>query len=79
MSSLELTCSVLTERATDYLDQSLPPEEELAFETHLVYCAPCGRFVRQLREVVAGLAALPRAEADPGERASLLAAYRGRA
>lgn len=48
------------ERASDYLDDALPPGDRERLEEHLAACAACARQVDRLRETLLGLHALPR-------------------
>ncbi len=75
MNSLEITCSHLTDLVTRYMESALGPEQQLSFETHLVFCSDCQVFLRQIRDTVALLRAMPREPIAGVERAAMLAAY----
>ena len=78
MSVLNLACSSVTELVTDYLERALGEDDQLTFETHVVYCPGCSVFLDQIRTTVAGLEALPAPEPVEDDRAAVLAAYAGR-
>ena len=78
MSVLNLACSSVTELVTDYLEHALGEDDQLTFETHVVYCPGCSVFLDQIRTTVDGLAALPAPEPVEDDRAAVLAAYAGR-
>lgn len=47
-----LTCKTLAQRhASDYLDQKLTPRQHFGVRIHLLLCANCRRFLRQLHVV----------------------------
>ena len=60
-----MTCHELDVRLDDWVDGALdagPPPE---VESHLAGCAPCRERERQLRQLLAHAAALPRSVAPP--------------
>lgn len=75
MNSLEITCAHLTDLVTEYMEGALEAEEQLSFETHLVFCGDCQVFLGQIRETVKLLREMPRETIDEAERLALLAAY----
>lgn len=46
---LNLPCEGLTQLASESLDRDLGRLERVALRSHLIYCAPCRRYVRQIR------------------------------
>jgi hypothetical protein len=78
VSLLDLTCSSIADLTTDYLERALEDDQELAFETHVVYCPGCSVFLDQIRTTSIRLRELPVPEPDEEERAALLAAYASR-
>ena len=60
-----MTCHELDERLDDWVDGALAGAEAQAVESHLVGCASCRERERQLRQLLAHAAALPRSLAPP--------------
>jgi anti-sigma factor RsiW len=79
VNELSLTCSGLTDLATDYIDGALDPRRALTFETHAVFCPGCRVFVGQIRDTVARLHGLPAEPPPTEERNAIVAAFRSRA
>ena len=73
---VELTCSEVVERVTDYLGRHLQPEERSALEQHLLVCPPCATYFGQLKTVTALAAALDEAPAEPPNQAELVEVFR---
>ena len=79
MSELDINCANLTDLVTLHLEAALEPEDQLRFETHLVYCDECRAFLGQIRFTVDRLRRLPPLPPpDPAGRDALLAAFRSR-
>jgi anti-sigma-K factor RskA len=71
-------CTEAAERLDDYLDGTLPRDEERRLERHLAECADCREEERTLRAIVAQASALPAERAPsrdlwPGIRERLVA------
>lgn len=47
-----LNCRDVTERASDYLDQSMSRLDRLKILTHLMICQHCRRYVEQMNTVI---------------------------
>ncbi|USW94855.1 zf-HC2 domain-containing protein [Pseudomonas proteolytica] len=74
-----LTCKEQVARSSDYLDGQLTFRERLLMRHHLMFCANCRRFIRQMRLIQATLHILPEPEVpDAQELAERLAAERKR-
>jgi anti-sigma factor RsiW len=71
----DLTCRELVELVTDYLEGVLPDAERVRFETHMVDCEGCDRYVEQIRTTVA-LTREAQALEDRPEITALLGAFR---
>ena len=69
---VELTCSEVVERVTDYLGRHLQPAERGALEQHLLVCPPCATYLDQMKTVAALAAALDEAPAEPSDHAAAL-------
>jgi hypothetical protein len=64
MSYEDLPCQDFVELATGYLEGTLPTEQRLVMELHLVYCTPCVAYLDQMR-VTLGLTGQLRADDVP--------------
>ena len=53
-----MTCKELVELVTNYLENSLPPEERQRFEAHLATCAGCNVYLDQIRKTITLLGTL---------------------
>jgi anti-sigma factor RsiW len=76
MATDDLTCRELVELVTDYLDGALAPAERRRFETHLLGCRVCPRYLDQLRTTVRLAGRLAEDDLREPARSSLLAAFR---
>jgi predicted anti-sigma-YlaC factor YlaD len=54
-----LTCKEQVAQSSDYLDGQLSFREKLMVRHHLMFCANCRRFIRQMRLMQATLRAMP--------------------
>ncbi len=59
------SCREITERASDYLDQSLSPWQRAAFRMHLLMCVYCRRHVRHLDLTVVTLGRIAAEDETP--------------
>jgi anti-sigma factor RsiW len=73
-----LTCAVLVEQVTAYLDGSLERDDENRFVSHLAECAGCATYVEQCRETIRLVGTLPPDSVAAPARDHLLAAFRER-
>ena len=55
-----LTCHDVTEHASDYLDDRLPTMNKVRVGLHLVSCANCSAYVKQIALVRDAVAMLPK-------------------
>ena len=76
MTGGPLNCRDLVERATDHLEDVLPPEERTRVSAHLRNCPECRDYLAQVRETVAALRRLPPEELTAAEREELLVLWR---
>jgi hypothetical protein len=72
------TCRDMSERMTDELEGVLAPEARRGARMHLLVCAHCRCFRRQLELTRDTLALVPREPVPPAEKAALMAAFRRR-
>lgn len=77
MTELDLRCSVLSELATRYVEGALPFEQQLSYETHLVFCTSCVAFVSDVRSLRKRLRELPLDAVDGAEKRQIVQAVAG--
>ena len=75
-STRTLTCRVLTEVLTDYLEGVMPVEDRARFEAHLAICAGCVTYVEQMRQVIATVHELRADHVEATAPDDLLEAFR---
>ena len=71
-----LNCREVSERASDFLDATLPFGVRLQMRLHLLMCRICREYVRQMALVVSTLRRLPRDEPPAELKAELLTVFR---
>jgi hypothetical protein len=71
-----LNCREITERASDFLEPSLPWGVRLQVRMHLLMCRFCREYVRQLSLVVRTMRLLPRRAPPADVQSGLLAMFR---
>jgi anti-sigma factor RsiW len=74
--SIELVCQEIVELVTEYLGDTLSPQDRARFEQHLLTCPPCTAYLAQMRttlELAAqlGSAGQPASEEIPQQLAEL--------
>jgi len=74
----DLSCRVLVELVTDYLEGALPEAELARFEAHLAHCAGCEAYLEQVRATIALVGATGGQEERPGLEALLAELRRAR-
>lgn len=57
---VRLDCEDVKQRASDYLDEALPPGAREPFEQHLATCVNCARYLQEIRQTIHRLGTLPR-------------------
>jgi anti-sigma factor RsiW len=75
-SAEHITCQEVVELVTDYLEETMPPEEMALFEQHLNFCDGCVWYVDQMRATVASVGRLSEEHVPAESRERLLAAFR---
>ena len=75
MSDL-LTCQELVELVSDYLEDALPVADRARIEDHLADCGNCAAYLRQMRETIALLGALPNEPLSTRTEAELRVVFR---
>lgn len=75
-----LTCREVTELVTDYLERKLSFRDTMRFHMHVGMCRHCRAYLRQMKQTIALLGALPKDEAEtamaPEVREDLLRRFR---
>jgi anti-sigma factor RsiW len=72
-----MSCRELVEVVTDYLERSLPWQDQLRFEAHLEECPDCPKYLDQMRLTIATIGHLREESLDTEAREQLLRAFRG--
>jgi predicted anti-sigma-YlaC factor YlaD len=72
----ELTCQELVELVTDYLEQTLPPEDQALIEAHLAGCRGCRTYFEHMRQTIQAVGTLTEETIPSQARDDLLAAFR---
>jgi anti-sigma factor RsiW len=77
MSGIDIPCTQIVEMVTDYLEDTLEPDQRQLFEEHLADCPPCTRYVEQIQITLANLGTVR--DQDLSDRAweELRSAFRG--
>jgi anti-sigma factor RsiW len=70
------TCRDVADHASDLLDDTLPWHTRLRLRAHLLMCAHCSEYVRQLALVVRALRGLPPEPPADETRDALLELFR---
>jgi hypothetical protein len=76
MIAEHVTCEMLVELATEWMDGALAPENRVELELHLVTCDGCTAYIEQLRKTREVLGTLEEGPPEPGVRRNLLALFR---
>lgn len=76
MTAEPLTCQMLVELVTEYLEGTMPPAERARFEAHLAVCPGCVTYVDQMRQTIRTLGALSADDLAPQAKDDLLVLFR---
>ncbi len=76
MNGEKVRCIDVVDLATEWMEGALTDEERSEIEEHLVVCAPCATFVRQMRLTRSALAGV-RPSLPPQLRSQLLGSFAG--
>jgi predicted anti-sigma-YlaC factor YlaD len=76
MSVPEMTCKELVEVVTDYLEGSMPAQQQLLLEEHLAFCDWCQTYLKQIRETIRLTGTLREDDLTPEARDALLEVFR---
>jgi anti-sigma factor RsiW len=70
-----MSCKELVELVTDYLEGTLPSEQQARFDAHIAECFWCARYLDQMRVTIATVGRIEEESLSPKARATLLAAF----
>lgn len=71
-----ITCGRAVELVTAYLDGALSTDDQMRFETHLLYCPNCVEHVQHVRATIRATGRLRTNDLDPRVRTDLIDLYR---
>ena len=72
----DMTCREFVELVSDLIEDQLAEAKRLEAERHLGHCEHCEIYLEQVRQTIAALRGLARAESFPRTREQALAAFR---
>ena len=76
MTNGALTCKELVELVTEYLEGTLPLEEQNRFEAHLIGCEGCTHYLDHMRRTIRLMGMLTEESIEPGARDEILLLFR---
>jgi anti-sigma factor RsiW len=76
MSVQGLTCHEVVEIITDYLEETLPPQDRRRVEEHLAVCDGCTAYVAQMRATIRLTGILTEEQIPEDQKRQLLDAFR---
>ncbi len=71
-----MTCKELVELVTEYLEETLPPDDQQRFEDHLKDCSYCVTYLDQMRQTIRTLGRLTDEDLSLDARQDLLRIFR---
>ncbi|MDQ1425526.1 MAG: hypothetical protein QOD72_3024 [Acidimicrobiaceae bacterium] len=72
----QIPCVDLVEMVTDWMEGGLDDNTRALLEEHLVLCAPCGAYVRQIHQALQAMRVIGADAVPPAVRQELLQAFR---
>ena len=72
----QITCQEIVEIVTEYLEGTLPAQDRVRFEQHLLACDGCGQYLEQIRETIRIAGKLTEEALAPQQKEALMAAFR---
>ena len=75
-SAEHISCREVVELVTDYLEESLPPDEAALFEQHINFCEGCVWYVEQIRRTADALGEVREDDISPEAKQRLMSAFR---
>ncbi len=72
----EFTCQDLVELVTDYLEDTLSPEQRVAFELHIADCPHCKEYLDQIHRTIVLTGSIREEDLSVAALDSLLDAFR---
>jgi predicted anti-sigma-YlaC factor YlaD len=76
VASTDLSCREIVELVTDYLEGTLEPADQRAFELHLAECEGCRNYLDQMRKTIRLTGELHQESLPPELQEELVAAFR---
>jgi len=74
--SREMSCKELVELLTEYLEETLPPQDKARFEEHLAICPGCRTYLDQMRTTIGALGRLQEGSIPSQVKEDLLGVFR---
>ncbi len=71
-----ITCRELVELVTDYLEDTMPPDDSARFNEHLRVCGGCHIYVDQMRQTIQLTGALTPESISPEAEQELINIFR---
>lgn len=72
----DLSCKEFVELVTDYLEDALPPQENVRFKAHLAECEGCEIYLTQMRQTIRLVGTLSEEALSEPAKETLLQAFR---
>jgi len=73
---MSIPCRELVELVTDYLEDTLSPEQHARFEEHLSECGGCRNYIVQMKETIHLTGTLSEEDITPEAEEELLRVFR---
>jgi anti-sigma factor RsiW len=71
-----MDCNELVEVITDYLEDTMSPEDRARFDEHLVCCEGCTTYLAQMRATLTAMGRIPPETVSGQARKRLLQSFR---
>jgi predicted anti-sigma-YlaC factor YlaD len=71
-----IDCNELVEVVTDYLENTMSPEDRARFDEHLIYCDGCTTYLDQMRATLEAMGKIPTETVSDQARERLLQSFR---
>ena len=71
-----IDCNELVEVVTDYLENTMSPEDRARFDEHLTYCDGCTTYLEQMQTTLRAMGEIPAESVGVEARERLLQSFR---
>lgn len=71
-----MSCREVVKLVTEYLEETLAPEDRVRFERHVAICPPCRGYLTQMRQTLRVAGSLSEESLSPDAREALMHAFR---